>query len=143
MRRGRKPIPASEKANRGTWRADRDGHKVQVVLAAENNGPIMPEFLLDDENPLAIIARDIWTRFHPIVTSFGVTEGDSNLFARYCMLEADARALMAQGVLPSTSKMTQLRQMEELLRIAGPKSRVGQKPSGDGGNPFQKNGRRG
>jgi hypothetical protein len=125
MRRGRKPIPASEKAQRGTFRQDRDAHKLQIV--ASNDGPVMPVHMheSEDESPFVTLARSIWVELHPMVTAMGVSECDSALFARYCFLEADARALMVQGVLPSTAKMTQLRQMEELLRIAGPKSRVG------------------
>jgi hypothetical protein len=143
MRRGRKPIPAHEKEARGTFRADRDAHKLQLVV--DGDGPVMPSHMheSEEENPLVKIARCIWAELHPIVTAMGARECDSALFARYCFLEADARALMVQGLLPSTGKMTQLRQMEELLRIAGPKSRVGQKPSGGDANPFKRNGKRG
>lgn len=142
MQRGRKPIPASEKTSRGTFRPDRDAHKVQLVV--DNDGPIMPDYMLprDDESSLAKIARSIWAELHPIVAAMGVAECDSALFARYCHLEADARALMVQGILPSNVKMTQLRQMEELLRIAGPKSRVGQQKGAGEANPFKQNGRK-
>jgi hypothetical protein len=144
MQRGRRPIPASEKAARGTFRQDRDAHKVQLVV--DNDGPVMPPHMVEteDENDLTKIARAIWVELHPIVTALGASECDSSLFARYCYLEADARALMVQGILPSNGKMTQLRQMEEMLRIAGPKSRVaGAKPMGGDSNPFKRNGKRG
>ena len=143
MKRGRKPIPAEEKVARGTFRDDRDAHKVQLVV--DNDGPVMPLHMHEheDENSLVTAARRIWVELHPQVTALGVGEPDSALFARYCFLEADCRALMYSGIIPASAKLTQLRQMEELLRIAGPKSRVaGQKPTGDG-NPFKRNGRRG
>lgn len=61
------------------------------------------------------------------VMAAGVTDVDSNFLARYCALEAEVRAAFSakDGELPSAAYLTNLRQMEELLRIAGPKSRIG------------------
>ena len=141
MRRGgRRAEPVEVKEARGTWRPDRDAHK-GPTLVVNNNGPVMPPHMQDD-NALAIIARSIWEELHPQVTALGIGECDSALFARYCFLEADARSLMANGVLPTMTKMTQLRQMEELLRIAGPKSRISTKPNDNSRNPFSRNGKR-
>ena len=142
MKRGAKAIPLEDKIARGTRRKDRDDHK-GPTLAVSNDGPVMPSYMMDDSNPLAIIARSVWQDLHPKITALGIGDLDVNLFTRYCFLEADVRATMSTGVMPGMAKMTQLRQMEELLRIAGPKSRVTVKQGGPEANPFQRNGKRG
>lgn len=137
------PTPPSEKNKRGTFRDDRDAGKTEIRLAFTNNGPVMPDWMVVGEDDLTVAARSIWDEIHPNVTALGVSECDSPLFARYCHLEASVRALMNSGQLPDMKVMTQLRQMEELLRIAGPKSRVNIKQAKQDDNPFKRNGKRG
>ena len=138
MKRGQKAIPIEEKEARGTVRADRDEGRMTLVV--DNNGPVMPDYMIvGGEN--TELARRIWDELHPKVTALGIGECDSALFARYCCLEAATRAMLATGVLPRMANMTQLRQMEEMLRIAGPRSRIGNKTT-EPVNPFRSNGSR-
>lgn len=106
-------------------------------MVVPGNPPIAPDYLTAE-------AIDVWQEAIGRVMSAGVTEVDSALFARYCSLEALVRkAFNAGGEPPPAAYLTVLRQHEELLRIAGPKSRVGGGGGSDGGkssNPFQRNG---
>jgi hypothetical protein len=135
MQRGRKPLPPDEKKQRGTFRKHRDAGKVQLVI--DNNGPVMPEYVKAD--PAAV---KVWEEIHPRVTAAGICEADSPIFSRYCMMEARARETLRDGEMLSAGIMTGLRQYEELLRIAGPKSRLSTRPAGSDSNPFSRNGRR-
>lgn len=136
MKRGPKAEPPSTKLARGTFQPVRDGLKTEIVVPGDP--PIMPEYLTPD----AIV---VWQETIGRVMSAGVTECDSSLFARYCSLEAEVRvAFKSGGELPSAAYLTVLRQHEELLRIAGPKSRVGG-GGADGAKPanrFARNGAR-
>ena len=137
MKRGPKPETPSTKLQRGTYQPVRDWGKTEVVTPGDP--PQMPDYL----TPRAIV---VWQEIIGRVMALGVTEADSALLARYCSLEAEVRAAFAdpEGEMPSAAYLTNLRQMEELLRIAGPKSRVG----GGGGdaakstNRFARNGQR-
>jgi hypothetical protein len=147
MKRGRRAETVETKRARGTYRPHRDDYK-GPTLVVDNQGPVMPEFMAYDDpdkepNPQFVLARLIWEKLHPKVTALGIGECDSNLFARYCLLEADVEALFISGIAPSMNKMTQLRQMEEMLRIGGPRSRITVKTPGPDANPFKRNGRRG
>lgn len=137
MRPGRKPDPASAKAARGTLQPVRDGLKTEVIVPG--NPPMMPEYLTPE-------AIDVWQELLGRVMAAGISEVDSALFARYCSLEALVRKAFAAGdEPPPAAYLTVLRQHEELLRIAGPKSRVGNGGAADGskpGNPFSRNGHR-
>lgn len=137
MKRGPKPETPSVKLSRGTFQPVRDGVKTEIVVPGDP--PIMPDYL----TPGAI---DVWQETIRRVMSAGVTEVDSALFARYCSLEALVRlAFKAGGEPPPAAYLTVLRQHEELLRIAGPKSRVGGGGTSDAakpGNPFARNGHR-
>lgn len=136
MNRGRKPDPPGEKLARGTFQPVRDGLKTELIVPG--NPPVAPDYL----TPAAI---DVWQETIGRVMAAGVTEVDSNLFARYCSLEAIVReAFRADGEPPPAAYLTVLRQSEELLRIAGPKSRIGG-GSADGAKPanrFSRNGSR-
>ena len=137
MRRGPKAETPSAKQARGTLQPVRDGLKTEVIVPG--NPPMMPEYLTPE-------AIDVWQELLGRVMAAGISEVDSALFARYCSLEALVRkAFNAGGEPPPAAYLTVLRQHEELLRIAGPKSRVGNGGAADGGkpgNPFARNGHR-
>lgn len=138
MKPGRKAETPSVKAARGTLRPIRDGLKTEVMVPG--NPPVQPDYLTAE-------AIDVWQEVLGRVMAAGVTEVDSALLARYCSLEALVRkAFNAGGEPPPAAYLTVLRQHEELLRIAGPKSRVGGGSASDGnktaGNPFARNGHR-
>lgn len=137
MQRGRRAIPAEEKRARGTYQPSRDADKLQLTLAAENTGPILPDMVKENEGALKV-----WEQLHHIVTAFGANEGDSNIFARYCMMEALARDTLSGGEMISAGAMNSLRQYEELLRIAGPKSRLTSRSAVADSNPFSRNGKK-
>jgi len=138
MQRGRKAETPSAKAERGTLRPIRDAGKTEIVVPGDP--PIRPDYLTAE-------AIDVWQEAIGRVMAAGVTEVDSAMFARYCSLEALVRkAFNAGGEPPPAAYLTVLRQHEELLRIAGPKSRVGggggDANGGKPGNPFARNGHR-
>lgn len=139
MKRGPKPETAATKAQRGTLRNDRDGAVTVVTpvqLVSAGDPPIMPEYLLP-------AAREIWADELPRVMLAGITERDSTLFATYCALEAQVRAAFIAGEAPPAAYLTEQRRRAELLGIAGPRVRQGDKPGGThSGNPFARNGRR-
>jgi hypothetical protein len=134
MKRGPKPETPSTKLARGTFQPVRDGGKTEIIVPGDP--PIRPDYL----TPGAI---DVWQEVIGRVMTAGVTEIDSALLARYCSLEAEVRvAFKAGGDLPPAAYLTVLRQHEELLRIAGPKSRIGS-GGGNGAKPanrFARNG---
>jgi len=135
MKPGPKRKTPAEKVAAGTLRPFRDAGLTELVVAG--NPPIAPDYMTAE-------AIDVWQEAIGRVMAAGVTEVDSALFARYCSLEALVRQAFAAGKEPPPAAyLTVLRQHEELLRIAGPKSRVGGGSGTDGGkpsNPFQRNG---
>jgi hypothetical protein len=137
MKRGPKAETPSAKLARGTFQPTRDGVKTEIVVPGDP--PVRPDYLTPE-------AIDVWQEVIGRVMAAGVTEVDSALLARYCSLEAVVRlAFQAGGEPPPAAFLTVLRQHEELLRIAGPKSRVGGGGKADGGkpgNPFARNGHR-
>lgn len=117
MKRGPKPETPSTKLDRGTFQRVRDGLKTEIIVPGDP--PMQPEYL----TPGAVA---VWQEVLGRVMAAGVSEVDSALLARYCSLEAEVRvAFSSDGDLPSAAYLTVLRQYEELLRIAGPKSRIG------------------
>jgi hypothetical protein len=117
VKRGPKPKAPSEKLATGTLRPFRDGLKTEIVVPGDP--PVAPDYL----TPGAI---DVWQENIGRVMAAGVTELDSDLFARYCSTEALVRqAFKAGGDPPPAAYLTLLRQYAELLGIAGRKSRVG------------------
>lgn len=133
MQRGTKPEVPDTKLARGTFRPCRDAGKVQII--APGDPPMMPDFLTPE-------AEIVWQEVIGRVMAVGVSEPDSALLARYCAMEALSRKTLGMGEPIPAAMMTALRQYEELLRIAGPKSRVGVKQDGQSANPFARNGRR-
>lgn len=136
MKRGPKPQPPSTKLDRGTFQPVRDGLKTEIIVPGYP--PVMPDYLTAE-------AIDVWHEVLPRAMATGVTEIDSAMLGRYCSLEALVRKAFSAGTPPPAAYLTVLRQHEELLRIAGPKSRVvGGSKTNDGtdGNPFARNGHR-
>jgi len=135
MRRGPKPETPSAKAARGTLQPVRDGVRTEIVVPGDP--PVRPDYMTAE-------AIDVWNEVIGRAMSAGVTEIDSAMLARYCSTEALLRAAFkAGGDPPPAAYLTVCRQYEELLRIAGPKSRVGGGGGSDGGkpsNPFTRNG---
>lgn len=146
MQPGRKAEPADTKLARSTWRSDRDAGKVQIV--ASNDPPQIPDpvaFAEDEKSPLATLtpqAQIVWHETIGRVMTVGVCEPDSSFLARYCAMEAISRETLSKGEPIPASVMTTLRQYEEMLGIAGPKSRIGRVQNGQPANPFSRNGRR-
>lgn len=137
MKRGPKAETPSAKLARGTFQPVRDGVKTEIIVPGDP--PQMPDYLTPE-------AIEVWGEQIGRVMSAGITEIDSAMFARYCSLEALVRqAFKAGAEPPPAAYLTVLRQHEELLRIAGPKSRVGGGGSADAiksANPFKRNGHR-
>ena len=133
MKPGPSPETPSTKLARGTFQPCRDGNKVQVIVAGDP--PQMPDFLTPQ-------AEIVWQETVGRVMQVGVAEPDSSFLARYCAMEALSRETLGKGDPIPASIMTALRQMEELLGIAGPKSRIGRVSDGKSSNPFARNGRR-
>lgn len=136
MKPGPKAKTPMEKTAAGTLRPFRDGDKTEIIVPGFP--PIMPDYLTAE-------AVDVWHETLPRAMATGVTEIDSSMLARYCSLEAMVRKAFNAGDPPPAAYLTVLRQHEELLRIAGPKSRVaGGSKTNDGtaGNPFTRNGHR-
>lgn len=135
MKRGPKPETPSAKAARGTLQPVRDGVKTEIIVPGDP--PVRPDYMTAE-------AIDVWNEVIGRAMSAGVTEIDSAMLARYCSTEALVRAAFkAGGDPPPAAYLTVCRQYEELLRIAGPKSRVGGGGGPDGSkssNPFQRNG---
>jgi len=133
MTPGPKRNPPAVKRDRGTYRPDRDGGMVEYIVPG--SPPQMPDYLSAE-------ATAVWQENIGRVLAAGVTELDSDLFARYCSLEAMLRRAFASGEAPPAAFITAQRQMAELLRIAGPRSRVGVRSEAAATNPFAKHGRR-
>jgi hypothetical protein len=144
MQRGTKPEVPATKLARGTFRPCRDAGKVEI--SSSNDPPQIPDpVAIGDEEILPTLtpqARIVWHETLPRVMAVGVAEPDSSFLARYCSMEALSRETLSKGEPIPCALMTALRQMEELLGIAGPKSRVGRANNGKPANPFSRNGRR-
>lgn len=133
MQRGRKADAPSQVMARGTFQPNR--HADRGIIVVPGDPPQMPEGL----TPAAEI---VWQETIGRVMAVGVCEPDSSFLARYCSMEAISRAALSQGMPIPASTMSALRQYEEMMGIAGPKSRVGVKQDGQSSNPFARNGRR-
>ena len=133
MKPGRKAEPVGTKLTRGTFQPCRDGNKTEIIVPGDP--PLMPDYLTAE-------AEIVWEETLGRVMGVGVAEPDSALLARYCSIEALSRKTLQGGDSIPASVMTALRQMEELLGIAGPKSRVGREANAKSSNPFSANGNR-
>jgi hypothetical protein len=136
MKRGPKAETPTTKKARNTLRPFRDAGKQEIIVPG--SPPQQPDYL----SPEAI---DVWQEVIGRVMAARVTEIDSSLLARYCSLEALVRASFKaeEGPPPPAAYLSELRKCEELLGIAGPKSRVAGGPpiGGAATNPFARNGR--
>lgn len=135
MRPGPKADPASTALARGTFRPVR--HSERGVVVVPGDPPQMPDYLAEDAE-----AIEVWEETLGRVMAIGVVEPDSSFLARYCAAEAQARRVFKNDGMLTAPMLTALRQMEELLGIAGPKSRVGRVADGKSSNPFSRNGKR-
>jgi hypothetical protein len=133
MQPGRKPEPVGTKLARGTFQPCRDAQKAEIIIGGAP--PQMPDYLTAE-------AEVVWQETVGRVMHVGVAEADSSLVGRYCAMEALSRKTLGEGEPIPASVMTALRQMEELLGIAGPKSRIGRLTDGKSSNPFARNGKR-
>jgi phage terminase small subunit len=121
VKRGAKKNPTSEKAKRGTLQPSRDAGVFEIAVSTDP--PMQPDYL----RPAAI---EVWQENLPRVMQTGVAEVDSDLFARYCSMEALVRKAFrevdaGEGDPPPAAWLTELRRVSELLGIAGRKSRIG------------------
>lgn len=116
MKAGRRIANPASKALAGTYRKDRHGD-IAPISTVPATAPVMPQ-------GLSQAAQTIWTEEARRVATAGTTEADSSLFARYCEMEAWARAAFAGGELPKLALLTELRRVGELLGIAGARSRL-------------------
>lgn len=119
------------------------------AIDQQPRAPIMPEYMRTD--PALQPARDVWAENLERVSANGCHEADSDLFARYCSLEAWHRSYVANWMAclegfedpPKAAFIESLRKMAELLGIAGPSSRLRAPANASGrGNTFASNGRR-
>lgn len=133
MKRGVKPQTSKTALARDTFRPDR--HADRGIVVVQGDPPAMPDGLTAE-------AEIVWQETLGRVMQVGVCEPDSAFLARYCAMEAISRETLAKGEPIPVGVMTALRQYEELMGIAGPKSRVGVKQDGKSSNPFARNGRR-
>lgn len=124
MKPGPKPSATSKRARVAAGAAKPD----LPQFDRGQSPPIMPEFLAED--PTMEPARLVWGENLERVTANGCHEGDSDLFARYCIQESGYRAHVrawlsgAEGIeSPPAAMIESLRKMGELLGIAGPSSR--------------------
>src|ERR1700730_2879207 len=130
MQRGRKPDLPSVKRRRGTFRADRDAGRFEIVVPSDP--PIMPSWLTE-------AGKSAWLDNVGRVMQSGLcTELDSDLFANYCNLIGAIAQAWAAGEVPPSWAIGEARRLGELLGLAGAHSRLlrhGGAPP-DPNNPF-------
>lgn len=107
--------PATKKLA-GTFRSDRHAN-VKALAAAQDTKPVQPDYLTAE-------AKAVWMENISRVVGVGATDLDSDLFARYCILEALFRMAVTKGDIPQGTLYRELRSLAELLGIAGVKSRL-------------------
>lgn len=130
MKGGHKPQPPSEKRARGTFRPDRDGGKIEVVIPTAL--PVQPTWLTEagQQEWLDLIGRVASTRL--------ATEIDSALLGTLAnLLGAMAQAWQSDSA-PPASYITEARRLAELFGLAGAKSRVGAPAPRADVNPFMR-----
>lgn len=150
MKGHRRAEPPGMKRDRGTYRPDRDGNRMEVevlppgsvegatAFASPHGLPQQPEWLTD-------AGKDVWLDDVGRVSSTRLaTETDSTMFATYCNIQGAIIAAWRAGDVPPASHLAEARRMAEQFGIFGRKSRV---VTGGGGedrpsNPFTNNGRR-
>lgn len=133
MQPGPKAQLPSEKKAKGTYQPVRDSGRVEIIEPMST--PRQPDWLTAE-------AQEVW--LDDVGRSKLVTESDSYLFANYCTLQgAIVKAIRSGGEMPPMAAFAEVRKMQELLGIAGARSRVGVAPDGGkAGNVFARNGSR-
>lgn len=117
MRRGTKPTLPSDKADRGTLRPDRDGHRVQLIEPSAL--PMQPDWLTEG-------GASVWLdEIGRVSTSRLAKESDSMMFANYCNLQGAIIKAWRFGEVPPAAMLTEVRRMAEQFGLFGVKSRVG------------------
>ena len=134
MKRGPKAQLPSEKMAKGTYQKCRDAGRVEVIepLAL----PQQPDWLTAE-------AVEVW--LDDIGRVKLATESDSTLFANYCTLQGGILKAVRANEMPPIAAFAEVRKMQEILGIAGARSR--QLPAGllqgtTPGGVFARNGRR-
>lgn len=87
--------------------------------------PVMPDYL-------TAAAKDVWFEEIEFVVAAGINASHASTFARYCSLEAQCRAIFAQGDVPRGAYLSEVRKLAELLGISGNAAR-----NGTPANPLQ------
>ncbi len=130
MKRGVKSMTPAEKTARGTFQPVRDAGTMTIIEPSAL--PQQPDWLTED-------GRNVWLdNIGRVSTARGAAELDSDLFANFCNLQGAIVKAWRLGEVPPVTALMESRKLMELLRIAGPSSRVmkvadGEKPVG---NPF-------
>lgn len=131
--------PQQHVAN-GTLRRDRHGGQVEIMVG----GALFPPGALPVRpEGLSAQAEAVWEENIGRVSSTRLaTEIDSDLFANYCRLQGAINDCWSLGDVPPAAHLMEARRMQELLGIAGAKSRVVKLSEPAKANPFLRNGRR-
>jgi hypothetical protein len=116
MPRGRKLIPPSLKAQRGTSRPDRD--KLTFEITVLKSLPQQPDWLLTKGG------AQVWLDLVGRAAQVGATELDSTVLALYCNLLSDIATAAANGFSPPVSALAIALRYGEALGLSGVKSRV-------------------
>ena len=132
MKTGPKAASPAEKRARGTFQPYRDGSAVQIIQPTAL--PQQPDWLTEE-------GKNVWLDNIGRVSSvLGAAEVDSDLFANFCNLQGAITKAWRASEVPPVSALMEARKMMEMLRIAGPSSRVVKVSDGPkaSGNPFNK-----
>lgn len=132
MQPGPKRQLPSEKKAKGTYQPVRDGNRIEIIEPMSM--PQRPDWLTSE-------AGEVW--LDDVGRVRLATESDSTLFANYCTLQGGILKAIRANEMPPVAAFAEVRKLQEVLGIAGARSRVGVK-SGDGktGNVFGRNGSR-
>ncbi|MGC8526150.1 hypothetical protein [Acidiphilium sp.] len=136
MKSGRKPATPAEHVARGTRRKDRHSALVDLTAVVEPGAlPVRPDDLSAD-------AEAVWAdNIGRVSETRLATEIDSDFFPNYCRLQGAINACWRVGEVPPAAHLMEARRMQEMIGIAGARSRIGQMPAKPAPNPFLMNGR--
>lgn len=116
MRTGPKGSSPDEKRARGTFQPVRHSSQVQVVEPTAL--PQQPDWLTE-------AGSQVWLDNIGRVSSVrGAREVDSDLFGNFCNLQGAVAKAWRLNEVPPVTALMEVRKMMEMLRIAGPSSRV-------------------
>ena len=83
---------------------------------------------------LTAAAKDVWFDEIEHVVANGINASHSSLFATYCSIEAQCRAIFAKGEVPRAAYLSEKRKLAELRGIGGLSGRT---TNGATANPLQ------